>query len=321
MNKYIFLYLLFILFSPGCESSGQTDISPQAKAYITEVIDLLKNRSVKRNEINWQDFEMKVIKMANGSKTTEDAYPAISYAINLLGDGHSYFAPARASEPSSEEEEKAPPLLPDEIPPADIGYIRVRYCMGDSIQTRAYISDLLSRIRKMDRVDLKGWIVDLRGNFGGNMWPMIAGTGPILGEGTAGYFTYPDGKEEAWGFMKNQALADTKILESSDETYVLKKADPYVAVLTDTLTASSGEAMAVSFKGRNKTKSFGQRTFGVSTGNNSHTLSDGSRINLTESIFADRNKNKYGSHIYPDLECGPTDAVTEAIKWIREAAH
>ncbi len=27
-----------------------------------------------------------------------------------------------------------------------------------------------------------GWIVDLRGNGGGNMWPMLAGVGPILGE-------------------------------------------------------------------------------------------------------------------------------------------
>jgi len=39
-----------------------------------------------------------------------------------------------------------------------------------------------------------------------------------------------------------------------------------------------------------KTKSFDTPTFGVSTSNRVYTLSDGSRINLTESVFAGRNK-------------------------------
>ena len=35
----------------------------------------------------------------------------------------------------------------------------------------------------------------LRGNGGGNMWPMIAGVGPLLGEGPLGYFIGPIGIE------------------------------------------------------------------------------------------------------------------------------
>jgi hypothetical protein len=41
---------------------------------------------------------------------------------------------------------------------------------------------------------------------------------------------------------------------------------------------------------RENSKSFGQSTFGVSTGCVSHELSDGSIINLAESIFADRKR-------------------------------
>ena len=48
-----------------------------------------------------------------------------------------------------------------------------------------------------------------------------------------------------------------------------------------------------------KTKSFDTPTFGVSTSNRVYTLSDGSRINLTESVFVDRNKT-----------------LEEAINWI-----
>jgi C-terminal processing protease CtpA/Prc len=35
----------------------------------------------------------------------------------------------------------------------------------------------------MDQGNLAGWIVDLRNNGGGNMWPMLTGIGSILGEG------------------------------------------------------------------------------------------------------------------------------------------
>ena len=38
-----------------------------------------------------------------------------------------------------------------------------------------------NQIRAADAPDLAGWIVDLRGNTGGNMWPMIAGVGSTLG--------------------------------------------------------------------------------------------------------------------------------------------
>lgn len=98
--------------------------------------------------------------------------------------------------------------------------------------------------------------------------------------------------------------------------FSLKSDNPYVAFLTDNVTASPREAVAIAFKGRDKTKSFGTPTFGVSTGNRVHILSDGSRINLTESLFADRNKIKYGNSVYPDMKCDDNKTLEEAIKWI-----
>ena len=44
--------------------------------------------------------------------------------------------------------------------------------------------------------DLLRWIVDLRGNYGGNIWPMIAGVGPVLGEGIIGWIVYNDSEYE-----------------------------------------------------------------------------------------------------------------------------
>lgn len=61
---------------------------------------------------------------------------------------------------------------------------------------------------ELDAPDLVGWIVDLRGNGGGNMWPMIAGVGPVLGEGTAGAFVDPDDNVTLWGYANGASIAD-----------------------------------------------------------------------------------------------------------------
>jgi C-terminal processing protease CtpA/Prc len=62
----------------------------------------------------------------------------------------------------------------------------------------SFAGDIQEQIRNQDHQGIAGWIVDLRGNTGGNMWPMLAGVGPILGEGLAGHFIEPNGVEEPW---------------------------------------------------------------------------------------------------------------------------
>ncbi|WP_052345965.1 S41 family peptidase [Hymenobacter swuensis] len=94
--------------------------------------------------------------------------------------------------------------------------------------------------------------------------------------------------------------------------------DPVVAVLTDTLTASSGEAVAVAFKARKHTRSFGAGTCGVSTGRSRFDLSDGSVLLLTTAVFADRRLVRYGHSIAPDEPLKPAEVVPRATRWIRE---
>ncbi len=47
--------------------------------------------------------------------------------------------------------------------------------MGNTDAATAYRDELLNDIRQQDKPHIKGWIVDLRGNFGGNTAPMLAG--------------------------------------------------------------------------------------------------------------------------------------------------
>ncbi len=302
-------YLVFLLFLVCCKSA-EPSAAPEAVGYIDEVLAIMQANSVNRNTIDWKAFREKVLKKAAGATTDEDAYPAIHYAVTLLGDGHSYFAPAIDTTSTDNGDNGEPPMLKDEVVPSDIGYVRVRYCMGDTHDTlnqQKFANALLDDIKRQDKAGLKGWVVDLRGNFGGNMSPMLQGVGPLLGEGIPGYFMSADGVAHPFEYTSG-----------SKAGYRLKEQNPYVAVLTDTLTASSGELVAIAFKGREKTRSFGYSTYGVSTGNERFDLSDGSRLLLTVSKAADRNRKVYGRKVHPDKVVHPDKALDEAVNWLNE---
>jgi carboxyl-terminal processing protease len=164
-----------------------------------------------------------------------------------------------------------------------------------------YATAVQQLIRDLDAQDPCGWIVDLREDTGGNMWPMLAGLGPILGDGKAGAFVDPDGYEEDWSYQDGQALeGDQVAVKVNGPAYELKAASPPVAVLTGVNTVSAGEAIVVAFRGRPHTCSFGLYTTGLSTANGGFPLSDGAWIILTTSVYADRTGQTYGDRIYPD---------------------
>lgn len=79
-------------------------------------------------------------------------------------------------------------------------------------------------------------------------------------------------------------------------------ADPLlpVAVVTSGLTMSSGEAVAVAFRGRAGSRSFGEPTYGVPTSNRTVPLADGATLLLTVAHFADRTGRTYEEPLVPD---------------------
>lgn len=288
---------MLILLIACCCKSTTDKMSKESETYIDEVLTLMEKNSVNQNIIDWKVFRRKVVKKAGGAESIADTYTAIHYAVTLLGDRHSYFKPVH----EDPYEGNAPPVLEDESVPADIGYVRIRYCMGNDEQKQQYITNLIAGIKATDKETLKGWIIDLRGNFGGDMSPMLLGCAPLLGNTVAGYTIYPGRDSIPW-IINNGKLYYNDIDESVDGKepfYTLINPDPFIAVLTDTLTASSGEAIAIAFKKRPKTRSFGWKTYGVSTANQGYTLSDGSRLLLTVGTFSDRKMTRYGGPVIP----------------------
>ena len=324
MKRFV-LMIITALICGMVFTSCSDKISDEARNYLNEVLDIMEKNSINRYEINWADFRKKVFKTVPEAQTIDDTYPGIKKALTLLGDHHSFFMRPNGSRfwgsysgtGTYQKEEIWTPAIPN-----DVGYVTVsthNLQFPNEALSKAFANEIQNQIKRQDHLRLKGWIVDLRNNGGGNMYPMLAGIGPILGEGVAGYFITPDRREISWGFQNGNAVYNNDPLKLLSDSYKLLVSNPKVAVLLNFAIASSGEAIAVSFIGRENTKSFGSATYGLTTGNQGFRLSDNAILYLTTVYFADRNKKTYGGGpINPDVISSSATIINDALAWIRE---
>lgn len=334
MKSKIFFFLVLILSVSYCSKSDvspsssydSTDdevvivvsMSPEARDYLNELIFVMKDNSINRQMIDWVNFKNEVFEQANQAQTIQETYPGILKAIELLGDNHSFYRTSTGGylNPNNVSCNGTGFLAPNL--PSNIGYVKVNNYSGSSITQQGidFAQDIQNQIITYDHSEVIGWIVDLRGNVGGNMWPMLTGIGPVLGDGIAGYFSYPDESFISWSYVDGVSRIEDNIIMQLNNPYTLINPNPKVAVLLDNGVASSGEAIAVSFLSRDNTLTFGSNTCGLSTSNEQFTMSDSAVLILTTAYMADRNQNIYGSEIEPEQLSSTVNIIEEAVNWI-----
>jgi carboxyl-terminal processing protease len=278
------------------------DITPDARAYLDQALVIMQEHSILRDRVDWETVIAKAYRKAWGARTPADTYSAIRLALRELGDHHSFLmSPEQVTVLHDGTTAAASPDPWGELLEERLGYLFLPGFagVGDSVNRQA--TRIQQIVRDVDALAPCGWIVDLRENTGGNMWPMLAGVGPILGEGRVGAFVSPDGERVDWTYVDGEAK-DGDAVEAKVEgpAYALTEPSPPVAVLTGHSTVSSGEAIAVAFRGRPNTRSFGHLTAGLSTGTGEFVLSDGAWMMLAVCASADRTGQVYGSWIEPD---------------------
>ncbi|MEU6497574.1 S41 family peptidase [Streptomyces sp. NPDC046984] len=294
-----------MIAATGCTSrshdSSASDMSPRARTYLSKALDIMEKHSLLRHEVDWTDVRSRAFSEARGAQKTADTYGAIDLALYSLGDRHSLFW-----EPNEAKEHFGATVahidgLEGRSLKGRVGYISLPGVQGSQETYDQYVRQGRSAVAKAGAADACGWVVDLRPDTGGNMWPMLAVAGPILGDGEAGAFIDADGNKSVWSIEYGSPYVDGKLAGWSDGRPFAGSAPP-VAVLTGKRTASSGEAVVVAFRGRPQTRFFGEQTSGVPTGNEMYRLSDGAMLVLTEVKDADRTGRAYDAPIPPDAE-------------------
>ena len=317
----------------------------QFTAHVDSVYAFMKFNSIHHKKVNWEE-EDKVFKQNMASaRTLDDTVQCFVQVLEALDDVHSHFTYNNRNygfwKPTPDSTLKLiGPLLAladgminmptVEILADDIIYVRVPgYRVWEPQLVQKYAQALHDSITQYNPKKLKGVILDLRLNTGGNAYPMLAGLSCMLNGATVAYQTNMN--DSITGEWK---LADGNLLLSGTSVVKVKgnsnKAWAHlpVVVLTGPVTSSSGSLVAIAFRGRENSTSMGESTAaGYTTCNGYYWFNENLSFNFAVSNFADRNRQIYWDSVFPDVELFGTSnfvdpnrdkLVDEARNWIPE---
>ena len=269
-------------------------LGPDAERELDSAFSIVRRASLWRDTVTWSRVEVDVRALAAGSHSAADTYPALRLLLARLGDHHSFFMrPQSAAAFGGEGAEN--PRAAVHVQATGVGYIAIpAYNGGDDLAAESYVRDAYDSLAVAiaNGAGTCRWIVDLRTNTGGNMWPMLGALRTFVGEDGLGAFVTAGVSGPLWYAGDRVDVSPPAMLASLDSANV--------AVLVGPRTASYGEAVAISFIGRARTRTFGLPTAGLSTGNIPVSLPDGAMLVVTTAVDADRSGKQYGEGIVPD---------------------
>jgi carboxyl-terminal processing protease len=282
-------------------------IAPIGLNYLNNALDLIQEYSYYRKNVDWNALRTEAYQMASGANTPAQTYAAINLVFYKLGDTH-----GGINRPHSPVSTDMPTPIPSFLPSVGklldghLGYILVPNSgFSDTTAANGYVASMQGEIKKIDQLHPCGWIVDLRGNAGGWYSPMEVGIGPILGEGLLGGWEDADGNVTSLTYQDGIGRWGSEIAFEFSSPYHLQESNPPVAVLTDGGTDSAAEALAIVFRGRPDTRSFGQPTGGHNPGTGKiFALDDGGILWITTALAVDRT-----GKIYPEAPIQPDEVV------------
>lgn len=317
MKRLIPIILTLAIIIAGCKADNP--FAPtSAEAYLNEMIDIMEANHINKDNIDWPALRAAVLQKAVGATGIAGADESVILALQLLDDKNSFVLTAR----NTILEYREP--CEDVVPPAvtisdDIGYVKIPPYSDFGVNAAIFAELMHGKIRDQDKTDLKGWIVDLRQNTGGNLWPMIAGIGPILGDGTVGFFVNSSGAKTPFGFKGGSSTYNNESVVTVSFPYTLVSTSSKVAVLMDHSTTNAGEAVVVAFSGKPNSRSFGAATCGQGGGSQPFQLSDRSVLYLSVAFLVDRNEKNFQGVIQPDeVVSDPAMIFEKAVEWINQ---
>lgn len=321
--KHFIIFLFFSsLISYGQNTNKQA--SKQTMSLKKEIIKIIKKNSLYTDSLNWKQIkeENNTLQLSdNDSISQAMLFDFFTLKLREAGDKHSFFISGKSIAKRSEQPID---MKPEGRYAGDgIGIIKVPHCLNfDVTKDIEFANTIRAEIEKTDKENnISGWIVDLRHNTGGNMWPMLAGLNALTDDGTTGYFVSPDLKRKTPWITQNGVL-NTFREKAIINDYKIKNKQVKIAVLIDSLTASSGEMTTISFIGLPNVKTFGYISAGYTTANNTINLSNGSQLYLASSFVSDRTGKLYPDNIVPDVlinnNSGQSDddVMDRAKKWL-----
>lgn len=315
MNKTIIFLLGFLLSGSSFGQSAMT-------ALLDSILLKTRESSMYAASIPWDSLQKKVHLQAENAQTLQDLKPALETLLNGLRDHHGRFLNANNYAPiayftdyKNQRYKDTRTFDPDiwkvvndtalqfeyQLLKGKVGYLKI-VGIGPHVDIQKESEKIRQALVKLTRKKVQFWIIDLRYNGGGNVYPMVAGIAPLIGDGKVGKLVTANPETDfEWTIKDGNFTYDVpNVVRLPNQPQF--KSLPKVAVLTSRWTVSSGEVVATIFKGRPNTRFFGESTGGYTTNTGWETIRQEIIMVISTGTFCDRNGVVYPSNIPVDEE-------------------
>ena len=289
MRKTLIL-LLTALFMASCSN-------PNTR-YVKKAVRIMDRNGIYAQGPEWE--KAKAEALAAKPSSLEEAQEIVVQAGKVAGGKHTYLMTADEVTENNTADWEMPTV---ELLDNGIASIKLPQFMGNAEEGIKYANTVLNALPNT----LQGTIIDLRGNRGGNMYPMIAAVHRFL----------PDDVILKFSSRKKPMNINTFFVMQSVGLEKQTAIACPVALLTDDWTGSSGEAVLICFRGLENTRTFGSPTAGYCSCNQPFALPGGSQLVLTIGEDVARTRE-----VFCDDPINP-DVLTEkpfeaALEWIND---
>ena len=294
MKKHtIILFMFFSCIMASCSDSNTR--------YVKKAIRIMDKNGIYAQGPEWE--QAKSFAMAAHPTTLEEAQEMVIQAGKVAGGKHTFLM---TSNDVTENNTSAWEMPMVEHLEEGIAVIKLPPFSGNEEEGIKYANSVLNALPNA----LNGVIIDLRGNRGGNMYPMIAAV---------------------HRFLPDDIILQLRTRRYNMEInvdYVIRVAkverqdaiDCPMALLTDEWTGSSGEAVLLCFRGLEKARTFGAPTAGYASCNQPFKLPDGSQLVLTTGTDVARTGEAFcDDPIQPDVMT--ETPFEDALEWLKTAGQ
>jgi len=316
-NRFVSIFVDAAHFDSVLETVSFDPARVTPDAYLDAAIDFAQTHSLWRDQLDrafTRSTAHDLLANQPADQGLQRAHKPIRYVASQIrqagGDGHNSFleggALGETSVPASV------PLPTGESLTGAVGYIAIPGFTGDNDQALQFAT--AGRGIVHDAVDggACGWIVDLRMDTGGNMYPMTGVLAPLQPSGEVIRFRDINGSEQVVTYDgKGGFVYDGQPMDS----------------IYSPAVQGEGEATALAFAGRDRTRFFGSTTARFTTSPIVVHLFDGAVLLIATTWMVGPHGAIYPNGIAPDVEISSgnvsaasnNDAVVKAaMAWLEQ---
>lgn len=310
------LTFCFFCFALNMLSQNSVSSNDSINTFYNSLLKIMKTDYLYKNDVDWPKKELELKERLTKYNSFENSLNEITSLFDGINANHcsvyyknnSYSATYNGPSENDFSEQwlkkyDSGSSFEVKILDDNYGYILVPSINFEDISSEninKIAQPLYDKIAKIkETTSFKGWIIDLRINTGGNIYPMLLALYDFLGNNPV--FGVMNNNKDLVSMTK---MDKGKYIEGDTITsYIIpngkKLTKTKVAIIIGNATASSGEITALAFKGRKNTIYIGKETMGMTTTNEKRDLPHGAFMALTIGYDSDR-YGKFYQKIIPD---------------------